>query len=436
MTSSLPLPPGSSGLPILGETLSFFSDQEFATKRRQKHGNIFRSHIFGKPTVFINDEAANNFVFRNEGKYFVSTWPKSTRILLGNKSLATNTGDFHKSRRRLMYQAFQPRALANYSPTIAEITAQYLEKWQEMGELTWYPELRKYTFDVACILFVGQENASEKPIFHWFEEWCNGLFSLPISLPWTRFGKALSCRQKLLNEIENIIRKRQQEQEMGNDALGILLNAEDEDGTKLSLEELKEQILLLLFAGHETLTSSVTSFCLLMGQYPEIFAKVKAEQDNFNNVELTPNNLKEMTYLEQVLQEVLRLIPPVGGVFRETTETVAIKDFQIPKGWMVQCSIRGIHEDEILYPNPEKFNPERFSSEHKIDNYAKDGYFPFGKGMRECLGKEFARLEMKILAAMLAKDYDWQLIPNQDLGLNYIPSPRPRDGLKVNFYKV
>ncbi len=430
--SSLPLPPGSCGLPLIGETLNFFRDSDFANKRRQKYGNIFRTNLLGKPTVFINDEAANRFILMNEGKYFVSSWPKSTRILLGSKSLTTNTGSFHTSRRRLMYQAFQPRALASYIPTIEQITTNYLQKWNNMSNLTWYPELRKYTFDVACTLFVGQENASETPIFDWFEQWCGGLFSIPVSLPWTRFGKALKARQKLLNAIEEIIVQRQKQNDLGKDALGILLNAEDEDGTKLSLEELKDQILVLLFAGHETLTSSVTSFCLLMAQYPDVFAKVKAEQNPLSDLALTPENLKEMTYLDQVLQEVLRLIPPVGGVFRETLETVEINNFQIPKGWMVQCSIRGVHEDENLYPNPKQFDPDRFASGNKK---SAKGYFPFGAGMRECLGKEFARLEMKILAAMLARDYDWQLSPDQDLGLNYIPSPRPRDGLKVHFEK-
>ncbi len=431
----LPLPPGSFGLPIIGETIPFFQDSKFVQKHRQKYGNIFKTHLFGCPTVFVIDEQINRFILMNEEKYFVSAWPKSTRVLLGNYSLTTNAGEFHTSRRRLIYQAFKPRALASYIPTIEKITQQYLQKWETIANLTWYSELRRYTFDVACTLFVGQEKGSNTVLFSLFEEWCSGLFSLPLNLPQTRFGKALKCRYKLLNVLEQIILERQQQENLGNDALGILLNTEDEKGEKLSLAELKDQILVLLFAGHETLTSSVTSFCLLMTQYPDIFMKVEAEQKALNYPEFTLDTLKEMTYLEQVLKEVLRLIPPVGGVFREVIQSCEFNGFQIPQGWRVLCSIKGMHEDEKLYFHVKQFNPERFAPHLEINPKSNNAYIPFGGGIRECIGKEFARLESKILAAMLARHYDWTLRPNQNLELVMIPSPRPRDGLKVCFQK-
>lgn len=434
-TDSLPLPPGSFGLPLLGETLSFFRERGFVSKRRKKYGSVFKTHIFGRPTAIMLGAEANRFIFTNENKYFASTWLKSTRILLGSNSLAVRTGNFHTSRRKLMYQAFQPRALASYLPTIEAITANYLEKWQKKETLTWYPELRNYTFDIACTLFVGQDNASQTPLREIFEDWCAGLFSLPIALPWTPFGKALRCREELLREIEAIIVKRQQSDNLGDDALGILLKAKDEEENRLSLEELKDQILLLLFAGHETLTSSVTSFCLLMAQYPEVLAKIRQEQEQFDYSQpLTLEQLKEMIYLEQVLKEVLRLVPPVGGVFREVIEDFDFQGYHIPKGWSVQLPILATHEDENLYPTPKQFNPERFSSESSTDKQPPFGYVPFGGGLRECLGKEFARLEMKCLAAMLARQFTWELLPDQDLTLQVIPSPYPRDGLRVKLH--
>jgi cytochrome P450 len=220
--SLAPLPPGSFGLPILGETLNFFREPNFVSKRRQKYGNIFKTKILGRPTIFVVSDAGNRFILLNEGKYFAATWPPSTRILLGANSLAVSTGQFHSSRRRIMFQAFQPRALARYIPTIEKITQEYLNKWQEDEYLTWYPQLRNYTFDIACTLLVGQNNASNEPICHFFEDWCAGLFSIPLNLPWTRFGKALRCRQSLLEEIEKIIVQRQQQENSNTDALGIL----------------------------------------------------------------------------------------------------------------------------------------------------------------------------------------------------------------------
>jgi cytochrome P450 len=435
--SSLPLPPGNMGLPLIGETLNFLLDPNFQQKKVGKYGKIFKTNIFGSPTVTMIGAEANEFLFKNENKYVVATWPKSTRILLGEKSLTVQEGSFHTSRRKLLAQAFQPRALAGYIPTMERITKRYLEKWEKMGNLTWYPELRNYTFDVACSLLISKENASETTLAEDFETWCQGLFTIPISLPWTNFGKALKCRDKLLKELEKIIIKRQQENSVTQDALGLLLNAKDEEGNSLSIEELKDQILLLLFAGHETLTSAITSFCLLMAQHPQVVEKIRQEQKNLGiSSPLTPEKLKEMTYLEQVLKEVLRFISPVGGGFRKVIKSFEFNGYSIPKDWVVQYQISETHKDSNIYSEYEDFNPDRFSQERQEDKQKNFGYIPFGGGLRECLGKEFARLEMRIFATLLSQNYQWELLPDQDLELVIIPSPRPKDLLQVKFAKI
>ena len=435
--TKFPLPPGSFGLPLVGETLSFLRDNNFAEKREKKYGKIYKSHIFGNPTIFLAGAEANKFLFSNENKYFMATWPKSTRILLGPDSLSVQQGSVHQQRRRLLAQAFQPRALANYAPAIETMTANYLEKWVEMGTLTWYPEIRNYTFDIASLLFMGSDDSSQTKLVSLFEEWVKGLFSIPLSLPWTRFGKSLRCRQKLLQHIEEIILQRQQQQNLGEDALGILLQAQDKEVNGLSLDELKDQILLLLFAGHETLTSAIASFCLLTSQHLDVLTRLRQEQKQFSAIEpLTLENLKRMTYLDMVLKEVLRLIPPVGGGFRQVTQDCEFCGYSIPKGWLVQYQIAKTHQDETLYPDDKNFDPERFAPENAVDKQKVFGYVPFGGGMRECLGKEFARLEMKIFAVMLLRGYEWEVLPEQDLSVVAASTPYPRDGLKVKFRKV
>jgi retinoid hydroxylase len=412
---------------------------DFQIKRIAKYGKIFKTNIFNRNTIVMIGAEANEFLFKNENKYVRATWPKSTQILLGKNSLAIQQGNFHTQRRKLLYEAFKPRALESYIPTIEKITQEYINRWEKQQELTWYNELRNYTFEIASLIFVGTDGGANTNLAYLFEEWVKGLFSLPINLPWTRFGKSLKCRQQLLVEIENIIIKRQQENPeeiaQGKDALSLLLQAKDEEGNNLSLEELKDQILLLLFAGHETLTSSLVSFCLLMAQYPRVMEKVRKEQKELNiSHPLTLEKLKEMTYLDQVLKEVLRFISPVGGGFREVIKTFEYKGYQIPQGSLIQYQIVQTHKDENIYQNVDNFDPERFSSDRAEDRKQNFGYIPFGGGLRECLGKEFARLEMKILATFLANKYQWELLPDQNLEIQVIPSPRPKDGLKVKFY--
>jgi cytochrome P450 len=429
-------PPGKLGFPFIGETLAFLRDKDFAKKRHQKYGSIFKTCLFGKPTILIKGANANQFLLSNENKYFTSTWPPSTRMLLGSLSLATQAGHQHRQRRKILAQAFRPRALSGYIETMTNITDQYLQRWEEQQTLTWYPQLRNYTFDIASQLFVGLENGSQTELGHLFETWSKGLFSLPLPLPWTTFGRALESRKKMLQELEKIIRERRERSDPGSDALGMLIQAEDEEGNQLSLEELKDQILLLLFAGHETLTSGLTSFCLLMAQYPDVFQGVREEQEQFSTSEpIQLETLQEMTYLEQVLQEVLRLIPPVGGGFREVVEECELDGYLLPQGWNILYQINETHQTETVYPEPKTYQPERFNPVAENNPGKTYDYIPFGGGMRECLGKEFARLEMKLFAVHLVRNYQWELVADQDTELVTVPVPRPRDELKVKFEK-
>jgi cytochrome P450 len=379
-------------------------------------------------------QEASLFVFSNDNQYFVMSLPPSMKALLGPLSLPLQTGANHINRRKLLYQAFGPRALVGYIGAMENITQRYLEKWEKMETMTWYPELRNYTFDVASKLLLGLENGSETALGHNFENWCKGFFSIALDLPWTKFGKAKSSRKLLLAEMEKIIRDRQQETPSGKDALSLLISGRDEEGNSLSLEELKDQVLMLLFAGHDTLTSAIASFCLLLAQNPDVMAKVRAEQQQFPATEpLTLEQLKQMTYLEQVLREVLRLVPPVGSIFRTVINACEFGGYEIPKGWSVLSEITQTHQDSQLYPEPERFDPDRFSSERVPKPFS---YVPFGGGLRDCLGKEFARLEMKLFAAKIVREFEWELLPDQDLNLIAAPTARPRDGLRVKFRRT
>ncbi|MBD2295696.1 cytochrome P450 [Anabaena sphaerica FACHB-251] len=435
--NQLPLPPGNLGLPVIGETISFLSDPDFATKRQKKYGNIFKTNLFGSPTIMMIGAEANRFIFSGENQNFTIKWPETVAVLLGPASLSMQTGSIHQTRRKLLSQAFQPRALASYTPAMVEITNSYLQKWANLGQLTWYPELRQYTFDVACKLLVGTDTTNDHHFTELFEEWSGGLFTLSIRLPWTKFSKALKCREQLLTKIEQIILQRQKQPSSEQDALGLLLNAKDEDGNSLSIDELKDQILTLLFAGHETLTSALSSFCLLLAQKPEILAAARKEQQQITCTDmLTSEHLKQMTYLDQILKEVLRVIPPVGGGFREVIQSCEFNGYRIPQGWSLLYQIGKTHQDETIYKDAQNFDPERFDPTRAEDKSKPFSYVTFGGGMRECVGKEFAKLEMKIFAALLLRGYEWELVAGQNLDLIMIPTSQPRDGLKVIFGSI
>jgi cytochrome P450 len=435
--TSLPLPPGKLGLPFIGETISFLRDPDFTSKGQQRYGPIFKTHLFGRPTVVMIGSQANRFLFTKENQYFSITWPHSTKVLLGSGSLSMQTSTKHQQRRKLLSEAFQPRALAGYVSSMADITHSYLQKWERQGTLTWYPELRKYTFDVACKLLLGSDAAADSHFGELFEDYCKGLFTIPVRLPWTKFGRAVHSRERLLGIIEEIVLKRQQQPNSSQDALGLLLQARDEDGNSLSLQELKDQVLLLLFAGHETLTSGLVSLCLLLAQHPEVLATARAEQQQLGFEEpLTVEHLTQMSYLDQVLKEVLRIAPPVGGGYREVIKSFEFNGYLIPQGWSVLYQIPLTHKDSSIYTETERFDPQRFNPERAEDKAKPFSHLPFGGGVRECIGKEFAKLEMKLFAALLIREYEWELVPEQNLDLIIVLTPHPHDGLRVKFRRT
>lgn len=179
------------------------------------------------------------------------------------------------------------------------------------GQFAWFTEFKKLTFDIACTLLIGsQPGENTAHLSQYFTALTNGLFAFPIRLPWFTYGKALQARDKRVQAyVEEQVEERQREPR--SDALSMLIQSVDEDGQQLSMDELKAQAILMLFAGHETTTSMLTSFCMVLAQHPEVWQRVQAEQEALP-LDNPPTyvQLQQMTYLNQILREVERLHPP------------------------------------------------------------------------------------------------------------------------------
>lgn len=428
------LPPGNFGLPFIGETVSFLRDPNFSQKRQQKYGSIFKSRILGRPTVFMIGPEANQFILSSHFDHFSwrDGWPPNFKELLGN-SLFVQEGEEHRKNRKLLAPAFHSAALANYFQTMETIIHRYFQKWEQQETLTWFPQMKQMTFEIAGQLLLGSESGEmTDTLAEWFSQLTAGLFAVPFRWSWTTYGKALQAKEKLLAHIETAICYRQQHP--ANDALGLLVQSQDEEGNTLSLEEIKYQALLLLFAGHETTTSMLTSLCIALAQHPEILAKARVEQEQFGN-QLTLEQLKQMSYLDQILLEVERLFPPVRGGFRGVVKSFEFQGYHVPEGWLALYQIHRTHQDQSVYSEPEQFKPERFNPDNPDYKKVDFSLVGFGGGPRICIGYAFAKMEMKLFAAYLLRHYDWEILPNQDLTLDPIPTLHPRDGFKVKLKK-
>ncbi|MDJ0661136.1 MAG: cytochrome P450 [Crocosphaera sp.] len=435
--TSKPVPPGRFGLPILGETLQFLLDPKFADKREKQYGSIYKTHILGRKTVFMTGAEANKFILSTHLDHFSwgKGWPSNFHELLG-RSLFVQDGPEHQRNRRLLMPAFHGQALTNYLTTMEQIITKYLSKWEKQKHLTLFPEMKQMTFEIASVLLLGTSPGENiEGLSQWFTELTNGLFALlPLRTGWSKYGKALAARDRLLEYIDQQIEEKTSNP--GDDALGLMIQTRDENGEHLSKEEIKVQALLLLFAGHETTTSMLVSFCMALAQHPHILEKAKAEQKGLKiNSHLTLEKLKQMTYLEQILKEVERLYPPVGGGFRGVIKPFMFNGYYVPEDWIISYRINSSHQDKNVFSNPETFDPERFGeqrAEHKKTEYSLVG---FGGGPRFCLGYAFAQMEMKIFASLLLRHYGWELLPDQDLTMDAIPTLHPRSGLNIELVR-
>lgn len=428
------LPPGRKGLPFLGEWRQILFNPNFGAERRAAFGDVSKTRFFGRNLALLFGAANNLLLFRGEHKFVEATWPSSTLRLLGPSTLSTQEGELHLRRRRLFAQAFRPRALAGYLPVMERRIAAAIDDWLGRGEFALYPELRALTLEIAASLMMGAGERVSPTIVADFEAFAAGLFALPVDLPLTKFGRATRARRRLIAHLDAAIDARLRAPAPGDDVLGLLLAARDDDGAALPREELAEQLLLLLFAGHETLTSALTNFTMLMAQHPAIYDRVCAEVDRITpSGPLGVDALAELVDTEHALAETLRLHPPVAAAFRRCTRDLEVGGYTVPAGWLTAYRIRDTHRDPALYPEPGRFDPGRFAGAGaSCPHQAHEGrYLPFGGGARICLGMEFARLEMRVFAVLLARRAAIALAPVQDLGMRRIPVPRPRSGLVV-----
>ena len=281
--------------------------------------------------------------------------------------------------------------------------------------------MRRFAFAVIASVVLGLEGDDSEALFADFEIWTRALFSVPIALPGTPFDRALKARARLLQRLRGVL-ERAQERPTGG--LDLLSGGLDEAGLPLTDDDLVEQLLLLLFAGYETTASSLSCLMAALLQHP---AELAWLQEEIHALAWPLAEGAPTPRLSAVVQEVMRLNPPVGGFFRRTTQPLELAGVLVPAGQVVQVALaasnrlaRGGASDL------DAFRPQRHL---EPDNGLT--LLPFGGGDRVCLGKALAELEIRLLAVGLLKQLTLELEADQDLTLRVIPSPSPADGLLV-----
>ena len=401
--------PNTGAVSGLKETLDFFGDPGFAQRRFETYGDVFATKLLAQPIVFIRGEQAINDLF-SQSESLEGWWPESVKKLLGSRSLANRSGAGHKARRRVVGQLFSSAALARYTPSIIGLVDELAnELIAADGPVPLAGRMRRFAFAVIATTVLGLDSESREALFADFEIWTKALFSIPLAIPGTPFAKAMGARQRLLNRIKEVL------QEGSNQGgLDLISGGLDEAGIPLDDDDLAEQLLLLLFAGYETTASSLSCLFRALLLNPEIETWLR---EGLAESVTSPR-------LDATVLEVMRLTPPVGGFFRRSLAPIELAGVAVPEGSVIQVvlSPTSAGDDEDLAA----FRPQRH-----LDGSFKRTLLPFGGGERVCLGKALAELEIRLMAMGLLQTVELQLQPDQDLALQLIPSPTPKDGLLV-----
>ncbi|XP_052364977.1 cytochrome P450 26A1 [Oncorhynchus keta] len=441
-----PLPPGSMGLPFIGETLQLLLQRrKFLRMKRQKYGCIYRTHLFGNPTVRVMGANNVRHILLGEHKLVAVKWPASVRTILGSDTLSNMHGTQHKNKKKAIMRAFSRDALEHYIPVIQEEVRSAVREWLEKDSCVLvYPEMKRLMFRIAMRILLGfdpdQIKTDEQELVEAFEEMTKNLFSLPVDVPFSGLYRGLKARNLIHSKIEENIQKKidSGKEVKHRDALQQLIDISRNSDEPFSMQAIKESATELLFGGHETTASTATSLVMFLGLNPDTLNKLRQElhQQEELGVDLLGQNvnievLEQLKYTGCVIKETLRINPPVPGGFRVVLKTFQLNGYQIPKGWTMIYSICDTHDVADVFPNKEEFNPGRFMDKSSEDS-SRFNYIPFGGGSRMCVGKEFAKVLLKIFLVELTLQCDWTL-SNGPPTMKTGPTVYPVDNLPTVF---
>ncbi|XP_047178247.1 beta-amyrin 28-monooxygenase-like [Vigna umbellata] len=441
------LPPGATGFPVIGETLQFLSTgwkghpEKFIFDRMIKYSSkLFKTSILGEPAVVFCGAASNKFLFSNENKLVAAWWPESVNKVFPT-TVQTNSKEESKKMRKLLPQFLKPEALQRYVPIMDTIAQTHFSSlWDNHTHLTVYPLAKRYTFMLACRLFMSVEDVNHVAKFeNPFHLLAAGIISVPIDLPGTPFYKAIRAAKSIRKELSKIIRERKVALGQGNasptqDILSHMLLTCDENGHFMSELDIADKILGLLIGGHDTASAACTFVVKYLADLPHIYDAVYREQMEIAKSKLPGellnwDDINRMKYSWNVACEVMRIAPPLQGGFREAINDFTFNGFSIPKGWKLYWSANSTHKSTEYFREPEKFDPSRFEGEGP----APYTFVPFGGGPRMCPGKEYARLEILVFMHNLVKRFKWEkVIPDEKIIVD--PLPIPAKNLPIRLY--
>ena len=427
-------------VPVLGHLPAYVSDPLKFLMRAQGLGPfvsvdfpIFRSVMLTEP------EHIEEVLVTKARSFSKDMFAQDLKRLLG-EGLLTSEGDFWLRQRRLAQPAFHKERIASYGRTMVECAEAEVQRWRDGEERDIHEDMMRVTLEIVGKTLFGTNVASRATDIAHALEAVMARYTDPVAMGVPHWDKLPTRGNKRFREgvavIDAVIREliaahRANRAGDGSDLLAMLLAARDEDGSGMSDQQLRDEVITLVLAGHETTAIALSWTWVLLSQHPEITRKLEDELDRvLGDRAPTLTDVPKLEYAERIIRESMRLYPPAWSLGRQALTDVTIGGMPIKKGeqvWMIQYAM---HRDARFFPEPSRFHPERWSGDmqKRLPRYA---YFPFGGGPRFCIGQSFAMMEAVLLLATFARAYRVSLVSPQPIEPMTAVTLRPKHGVRV-----
>jgi Cytochrome P450 len=407
----------------------------------KRHGDISRFRIGPQETFFLNHpDLIKDVLVTNHANFEKGLVLKRAKRLLGD-GLLTSEGDFHRRQRRMSQPAFHRQRIATYADVMVDYALRAGERWHDGQTVDVSEEMMRLTlgivgktlFDADVESESGEVGAAMTTVMELFDTLTMPFFEVLSKLPLPQLRRFDAARTKLDQIIFKMVADRRSRGIDRGDLLSMLLLAQDEegDGGTMTDAQLRDELMTIFLAGHETTANALTWSWYLISQHPEVESRLHQEIDSvIGSRRPSFSDVAELRYAEMVLSESMRLYPPAWAIGRLAKVDSDIGGYFVPQKSVVVVSQYVMHRDERYYKHPLVFDPQRWVPELR-DARPPFAYFPFGGGPRRCIGEGFAWMEGILLLATLAQRWQFRLVPHHPVALKPVITLRPKYGMKM-----
>lgn len=430
--------PQSRRIPIIGSVGHFIRDgHKLVTEEFDRYGPVFVLNALNKKAVFLAGPEANQLVLKNQDEIFSNyvAWHQLFEGVFDNALLERDFAD-HKIQRKILQAAFKRDLITGYVQLMSPQLSFTFSRWPQKHQRDFMPSIKKILLNVAAEVFLGTKTGKEtdslNKAFTDMVASTTDLFRLKI--PFTPYYKGRQGRETLSKFIlKNIPEKRQANTQ---DFFTKICQLRNDDGALFSDYEIRDHMNFLLFAAHDTTTSTLSSLMYSLATHTGWQEKLREEVFALDTDNPDIDDLENMELAGLVMRETLRMYPPLSFIFRFALEEFEFSGYRIPANTAVAIAPVHSHYLDEYWTNPSQFDPERFSKERAEEKKHLYQWVPFGGGAHKCLGLYFAEIQVKLVLFHLLKNFRVSKKPGSKYQYNNVPLTFPTNGLPLRFERV